>query len=327
MKIMKAAVYDRYGPPGVLRISEMPKPVPSDTEILVRIVSAAVTAGDTRIRAARFPKGFAPLARLIFGVIKPRNKILGSCFSGIVEEAGRNASAFKPGDEVCGLSGFRMRAHAEFVVVRAAGAIAQKPAGISHGDAAAILFGGTAALYFLRDRARIKRGECVAILGASGAIGAAAVQLAKNSGAAVTAVASAGHERLLLSLGADRFIDSKSGGLAECGGAYDIVLDTTGAMTIKAGKRLLAKGGRLALAAASLGQMLAFDKHVLTGTAPERAEDIAFLLSLMQQGLLRAVIDSTFPLGDIVAAHQRAEERGKSGSVIVRTSAATGTDR
>ncbi|NUT98334.1 MAG: NAD(P)-dependent alcohol dehydrogenase, partial [Saccharothrix sp.] len=180
---MRAAVVDRYGAPEVVRVAEVPRPEPRAGEVVVRVRAVAVTSGDARIRAARFPRGFGVAGRLALGLRGPRRPVLGGSFSGeVVEGAG-----FAPGDEVCGMSGVRLGAHAEYAAVPAA-KLVRKPAGVSHEDAAGLLFGGSTALCLLRDKGAIKAGHRVLVNGASGAIGTNAVQLAKHFGAEVTAV-------------------------------------------------------------------------------------------------------------------------------------------
>ncbi len=296
---MKAAVYHVYGPPDVIHVVEMPKPVPKPQEVLVKVMSVALTAADVRIRAARFPKGFGFLARLVFGLSAPRKSILGSCFSGVIEAVGGEVTQFKVGDEVCGTSSIGFGMHAEYGVVKASGSIVKKPQNVSHDDAAAVIFGGTASLYFLRDRAKIQKGQQILVNGADGALGTNAVQLAKHFGAIVTT--------------ATRMKPVPSGAV----GPYDIVFDTVGNLTPADASRLLTEKGTLILAVASLSQMFSGDKRVVTGTATEKAEDLRTLLSLVERGELYPVIDSVYPLERMVEAYQRAESRQKKGTIII----------
>jgi NADPH:quinone reductase-like Zn-dependent oxidoreductase len=194
---MKAAILEKYGAPEVLKIKEVPKPKISNKEILIKLDSVAITSADSRIRGARFPKGFGFLARLAFGITKPRIKILGSTYSGVVHEVGGKISEYKVGDEVCGMTGIKMGAYAEFIKLSNFKSVTLKPTKVSHGDAAAMLFGGTAALYFIRDKLLIKNGEEILINGASGAVGSNAVQLARYYGAKVTALTSGDNEEFI----------------------------------------------------------------------------------------------------------------------------------
>lgn len=318
---MKAAYYETYGTPDVVAVADVPKPLPKQDEILVKVMAVSVTAADARFRAAQFPKGFGMLARLLSGVARPRNNILGSCFSGVVEALGDSVDTMSVGDEVCGMTGMALGAHAEFLTVKVSKAIAKKPENVSHEDAAGVLFGGTAALYFLRDRAGVREGDKVAINGASGAVGTHAVQLARHFGATVTGVTSGDTIELVKSLGASDTIDYTQEALLDRQEQYDVILDTVGNIPISSGKRLLAEKGRLVLMVASLGQILAsqFDKQVCTGSAPERKEDIELLLSLLADKKLSVVKDKIYSLDNITAAHAHVSSGHTKGVTIVKT--------
>ncbi|MHA6784261.1 NAD(P)-dependent alcohol dehydrogenase [Pseudonocardia saturnea] len=308
---MKAAVVDGYGPPHVVRITDVPTPVPRPGEVLVRVHAAAVTAGDARIRGARFPRGFGVPARLAFGVRRPRRSILGMAFSGVVEAA---AHGFAAGDEVCGMTGVRLGAHAEYVAVPV-GKVVGKPAEVSHDDAAGLLFGASTALHFLRGRAAITRGTSVLVNGASGAVGTNAVQLAKHFGATVTGVTSAANAALVTGLGADRVVDHRT---TDVTGRFDVVLDTVGNLTPATGGRLLTDRGVLLLAVATLGQTIMSRGRVRSGSAPERAADFALLLQMVAKGELTVVLDDVLDLDGIVAAHERVDSGRKVGNLVIR---------
>ena len=203
---MRAAVIDRYGPPEVVRVAEVPRPTPGAGHVVVRVCAVAVTSGDARIRGARFPPGFGLFARLAFGVARPRRSILGMSFSGEVSEVGPEVHDLSPGDRVCAMTGMSMGAHAEYVAVKAT-RLARTPLGVRHEDAAGLLFGGTTAWYFLHDKADVGPGVSVLVNGASGAIGTNAVQLAHQLGATVTAVTSSANLELVRELGAHDVID------------------------------------------------------------------------------------------------------------------------
>jgi NADPH:quinone reductase-like Zn-dependent oxidoreductase len=314
---MRAAVADRYGPPEVVRIVEIPQPAVGADEVLVRVEAVAVTSGDARIRGARFPTGFAVPARLAFGISRPRRKILGGSFSGVVEAVGPRVTGIAAGDEVCGMTGVRMGAHAEYVAVPAK-KLARKPAGVSHEQAAGLLFGGSTALFFLRDKAAVGPGMSVLVNGASGAIGTSAVQLAKHFGATVTGVTSAANAGLVTGLGADRVIDYTREDLSRIADRFDVVLDTVGNLTISSGRRLLADGGVLMLAVAGLVETVRARGDVVAGSAPERVEDFELLLELAAAGEITVVIDQVHDLGDIVEAHRRVDSGHKVGNVVVR---------
>jgi NADPH:quinone reductase-like Zn-dependent oxidoreductase len=314
---MRAAVVDRYGPPEVVRVVDVPMPAPRSGEVLVRVSAAAVTAGDSRIRGARFPKGAAPFARLAFGLRGPRRKILGGSFSGVIEAIGAGVTGLTVGDEVCGMTGVRLGAHAERVAVPA-GRVVRRPAGVTDEDAAGVLFGGTTALYFLRDKAAVTAGQSVLVNGASGAVGSNAVQLAKHFGATVTAVTSTANVPLVSDLGAARVIDYTRTPLAEVTDRFDVVVDTVGNLSPASGRRLLTDGGVLLLVAANLWELLRAHGNVRAGTSGERAEDFALLLQLLASGNLRVVIDQVRDLDGIVAAHHRVDSGRKIGNIVVR---------
>lgn len=314
---MRAAIVDRYGPPEVIHLVERPRPKPRAGEVLVRVASAAVSSADARIRAARFPRGFGVPGRLVFGFCRPRQPVLGSAFSGRVAEAGPGVTGLGIGDAVCGMPGMRLGAHAEYMTVRA-DKISRRPAGVTDDDAAGVLFGGTTALHFLRDRGRLRRGQSVLVNGASGAIGTNALQLARHFGAKVTAVTSLSNAALAASLGAHHVIDYRSQSLDQVTERFDVVLDAVGNLTIAAGLRLLRHDGRLLLAVADLGQTLQARGRVMAGPSPEKTADADYLLGLVAAGTLRVVLDGTFPLEDIVAAHRRVDTGRKVGNVVVR---------
>lgn len=314
---MRAAIVERYGGPEVVRIVELPRPKLRAGQVLVRVEATAVNASDSRIRGARFPAGFGVPARLALGVRGPRRRVLGGVFSGVVEATADGVVDLAVGDAVCGMTGAAMGAHAELVAVDARGAVS-KPPSLSHEDAAGVLFGGTAALYFLRDRAKVRPGSSVLVNGASGAIGTNAVQLARHLGARATGVTSTANLELVAALGAERLIDYTETDLFASGDRFDVVFDTVGNLSIESGRRLLAPGGTLILAAASLGETLRARGDVIAGVAPERPEDFAHLLDLVVEGHLRVVTDSVHDLSGIVEAHRRVDSGRKVGSVIVR---------
>lgn len=314
---MRAVVVDKYGPPDVARIAEVPRPVPRKDEVLVRVVAAAVTSGDARIRGARFPPGFALPVRLAFGLRGPRRRILGMVFSGIVEDVGPGVAHVAPGDAVCGMTGMSMGAHAEFVSVGAQ-RVTAAPNGVSHADAAGLLFGGSTALYFLRDRASVRPGMTVLVNGASGAVGSNAVQLATHFGATVTGVTSAGNADFVKGLGAGRVIDYAASDVRALPERFDVVFDAVGNLSISSGRRLLRDGGVLVLAVASVWDLLRARRGVVAGSAPERAADFAWLLQLVAANALTVVVDRTFPLDHIGDAYRLVDTGHKRGNVIVQ---------
>lgn len=314
---MRVAMVERYGPPEVVRVVDVPRPAPGADDVLVRVVAVAVTSGDARIRAGRFPSGFAVPARLAFGITRPRRRVLGTTFSGVVDTVGTRVTDLAPGDEVCGMTGMRMGAHAEFVVVSAS-RLARVPRAVSHDDAAGVLFGGTTALHFLRGKVTLGPGTSVLVNGASGAVGTNAVQLAKHAGAHVTGVTSATNAALVTSLGADRIVDHTRQGVDSIAERFDVVLDTVGNLTIASGRRLLAPNGVLGLAVAGLWDTVRARGDVVTGSSRERVADFEHLLRLVGDGSLRVVHDGRFDLDHIADAHRRVDGGHKVGNVIVR---------
>lgn len=291
-------------------------PAPRAGEVLVEVRAAALTAGDARIRGGRFPRGFGPVARLMFGVRGPRRRILGSTFAGVVAAVGPGVTELAPGDPVCGTSEARLGAHAELVVAPV-GKVVRKPPAVSDDDAAAVNFGGTTALYFLRDRAAITAGQSVLVNGASGAVGTNAVQLARHFGATVTGVASARNARIVGELGA-AFIDHNTTDVAQLAERYDIVLDTVGNLNAAAGRRLLTADGVLLLVAADLWQLIGARGNVRAGSAPERAVDMELLLGLVAHGALKVVIDQVLPLEEIAEGYRRVDSGRKVGNIVIR---------
>lgn len=312
---MRAAVVDRYGPPEVVRVAEVPAPEPGPDQVLVRVVAVAVTAGDARIRAGRFPKGFGVPARLAFGLRGPRRPVLGSTFSGIVDAVGSKVQAIAPGDAVCGMTGMRMGAHAEHVAVDAR-RIVPKPDGVDHDQAAGVLFGGTTALHFLR-KAGVTPGTTVLVNGASGAVGTNVVQLARNLGAVVTGVTSGANAELVTSLGASDVLDHTTVDLATSAARYDVVVDAVGNLGLAGGRRLLTDGGRLVLVVASLGETIRARGAVIAGSGSERTEDMTALLRDVAEGMLTVVLEPPVDLDDIAAAHRLVDSGRKVGNVVV----------
>jgi NADPH:quinone reductase-like Zn-dependent oxidoreductase len=317
---MKAAVYRRYGPPDVVRIEEVPGPDPKANELLVKIEATTVSAGDARLRSARVPPGFGVLMRLGFGISGPRRPILGWEFAGDVAAVGRSVSRFAPGDRVFGV---RMGSHAEYVAAPE-DHVALMPRSLRYEDAAALVFGGMTTLFYLRDKAKIQPGERILINGASGAVGTAAVQLAKHFGATVTGVCSAANAELVRSLGAARVIDYAKDDFTRIGDTYDVIFDAVGNCPFSRCERALSSSGRLLLVVASLGQMLGGlvrpsrgERKVLTGVGAPRRDDLILLGELAESGALKPVIDRTYPLAHIADAHAYVDTGRKKGSVVI----------
>jgi NADPH:quinone reductase-like Zn-dependent oxidoreductase len=317
---MKAAIYRRYGPPDVVRIAELPAPVARPNEILVKILATTVSAGDSRLRSANVPPGWGLLLRLGFGILGPRKKILGWEFSGEVAAVGSSVKRFTVGDDVFAA---RLGCHAEYVTVPEDMA-APIPRNLTFGEAAALPFGGLTSLFYLRDKAHIQPGERVLVNGASGAVGSAAVQLAKHFGARVTGVCSAANAAMVKALGAEHVIDYSREDFAREREAYDIIVDTVGNCPFTRCQTALAAGGRLLLVVATLSQLIGAQlwpsragRRVLAGTGSVRSADLLFLKDLAETGRFKPVIDRTYPFERIAEAHAYVDTGHKKGSVVI----------
>ncbi|MEJ2125150.1 MAG: NAD(P)-dependent alcohol dehydrogenase [Alphaproteobacteria bacterium] len=321
---MKAAVYRQYGSPNVVHIEDVAKPEPKNNEVLVKIRATTVSAADWRIRSLTVPKGFGLIIRLFFGVLRPRQPILGTELAGEIEAVGKDVTKFKVGDAVFAYPGAELGSHAKYRTMPEDGRIALKPANLSFEEAAALSFGGATALYFLRDVAKLQKSESVLVVGASGSVGSAAVQLAKHFGAEVTGICSTANVELVKSIGADRVIDYTKEDYKQGGERYDVIFDTVGETPLAKNLSALKAGGRLALIAANLPQILATvwrsksdQKKVFAGPATESPEQLQFLKDLSEAGKFKPVIDQRFPLESIALAHARVDSRRKTGNVIV----------
>ena len=318
---MKAAVCERYGPPEVVQIREVPKPVPADGEVLVKALATTVNSGDARVRALRVPRGLTLAMRLRLGVTRPKTPILGFDVAGRVEAVGRAVSGFQPGDRVVASRGFDFGCHAEYVTVAEQGAMAKIPESLSEQEAVALCFGGTTALYFYR-LGELASGETALINGASGAVGTMAVQLAKHLGAEVTAVCSGANAELVKGLGADHVIDYATEDFTRNGQRYDVIMDNHGNAPYARVKGSLKPGGRFLMVIGDLWQMLAASrqKAVISGSENDSsitADGYRTLVSLAERGVLEPVIDTVLPFTQIVEAHRRVDSGHKVGSVVL----------
>ncbi|SMF81518.1 NADPH:quinone reductase [Azospirillum oryzae] len=316
---MKAWICLNYGGPEVLTLETRRKPVPKDNEVLIRICATTVASGDMRVRTLKMPRGFGLIARLVFGVTRPRQPILGAELAGTVEAVGRFVTTWKPGDAVIGFPGAAMGCHAEYRVMAADKPIAPKPANLSFEEAASLCFGGTTALHFLR-RAGLKAGESLLVIGASGAVGSAMVQLASHMGARVTGVTSTRNIDLVRSLGAQAVIDYTRQDFAEADETYDIVADTVGASSFAKCLPVLNEHGRYLGVSADLPGLFARPvgtKRSIAGPASERPEDVLELARLAEAGVLKPVIDRIYGFSQIADAHAHVETGHKRGSVVV----------
>jgi len=322
---MRAVVYDRYGPPDVLRLEEVERPAPREDELLVKIHATAVTRADCATREANRRSGLLVtlISRSISGIRRPRQRILGSEMAGVVGAIGSAVRNFAVGDHVFGSTGFRFGAYAEFICIRENARIAHKPAGISFEEAAAVCDGGLNALWCLR-LADLGKGQRILIYGASGAIGSAGVQLAKYFGADVTAVCSTKNLELMGALGAHRVIDYTHEDFTRNGQTYDVIFDAVGKHSFRRSKGSLRPGGKY-LATDGLRNLILArwtsrfgDKRVMFSIPPRYTQqDVVLLKELIEAGDFRAVIDRSYPLQDIVEAARYVETEQKTGNVVL----------
>lgn len=325
---MKAAVCTAFGPPEVLQLEEVEKPAPKDNEILIKVHATSVSTGDCNARGFVFiPPGLGLIARLMLGFNKPKNPILGADVAGEIEAVGKDVKSFKPGDSVYGIDGGGVGAYAEYKVMPAEKALALKPANMTFEEAVSIPFGGLTAFYFLKEKANIQPEQKVLVNGASGAVGTAAVQIAKAFGAEVTGVCSTKNLELVKSLGADHVIDYTQEDFTQNGQTYDIILDpVVGKTSFSRCKNSLKPNGFYLAVAGGLPEMLQMvwtglmgSKKVIFGggEACEEKEHLASLNELIEAGKLKAVIDRCYPLEQIVEAHRYVDQGHKKGNVVI----------
>jgi NADPH:quinone reductase-like Zn-dependent oxidoreductase len=322
---MRAVVYDRYGPPDVLRLEEVEKPAPKEDEVLVGIRATAVTRADCATREANRRSGLlvSAISRLVSGARRPRQRILGSEFAGEVAAAGSAVTQFAVGDRVFGSTGFRFGTYAEFTCVPESARIAQMPTGVDFEEAAPVCDGGLNSLWCLK-LAKLGQGTRILVYGASGAIGTAGVQLAKHFGAEVTAVCGTKNLDLVRSLGAGSVIDYTREDFTRNGETYDVIFDAVGKQSFGRCKGSLKPGGRY-LATDGLGNLLLGlwtprfgDKKVIFQIPPRYTkEDVLFLKELIEAGKFRAVIDRRYRLEDVVEAARYVETEQKTGNVVL----------
>lgn len=320
---MKAVTYYNYGTPDVLKLEELEKPVPKDNEVLIRIYATTVTAVDSIFRNG---KTFS--ARLATGIFKPKINIPGSDFAGEIEAVGMNVSLFKIGDKVFGDSSSKSSTCAEYLCLGEDEPITAMPSGLNYTQAAAIPYGTLTALPFLRDNGKIREGHKILILGASGAVGTSAVQLAKSYGADVTGVCSNANTELVKSLGADRVIDYTAEDFTESEDKYDIIFDSIGKSSFNECKDLLKEEGVYLTTVVGIGILV---RMMLTSRSKKKAviaftglrkktdklQDLGIIKGLVEAGKLKPVIDRTYTLEDTSEAHRYVDKGHKKGNVVI----------
>jgi NADPH:quinone reductase-like Zn-dependent oxidoreductase len=326
---VRAVVYDRYGPPDVLRLEDVERPVPAEDEVLVKIHATTVNRFDTATREANRRSGplISLLSRLVSGLRRPRHRILGTEFAGEVVNVGAGVSEFAVGDRVFGTSGLSFGAHAEFIAIRESDRIAHMPAAMRFEEAAPICDGALNALTCLK-QANLRKGRTILIYGASGAIGTAGVQLASYFGADVTAVCNTKNLELVRSLGADRVIDYTKEDFTRNGQTYDVILDAVGKQSFRRCRGSLEPGG-IFLPTDGLGNLIwalltsrTGGKKVLFQIPPRQTkQDVLFLKELVEAGKYRPVIDRCYPLEEVVAATRYVETEQKTGNVVLTVDA------
>lgn len=305
---MKAVICTKYGPPEVLEIQDVAKPIPKDNEILVRIIATAVNSGDVRVRGLAV-KGFMKIMmRLVLGFSKPRKSILGTVYAGIVESTGEKVSKYKRGDKVFGMTGFNFGTYAAYIALKESGNVSIMPKNASFDEAVSLVFGGQTALYFLEKAKLTQRDNPkVLIIGATGSVGIAAVQIAKHYGADVSAVCSSDGLRVIEKLGVSKIILYDKEEFTQTAVKFDIIFDAVGKTSKKSCEKLLESGGIYK----TVGGL---------EYASESLQQLELIKELWEKGAYQAVIDKTFPFDKVVEAHRYVDTGRKKGNVVLKIS-------
>lgn len=319
---MKAIVFTKYGSPDVLQLKEIDKPTPKDNEVLIRVYATTATPSDGLMR-----RGNSLMGRIIIGFRKPRKRfqLLGTELAGEIEAVGKAVTRFKIGDQVYGFRGFGTGTYAEYKCMPETASLAIKPVNLSYEEAAASVDGSSTALFFLRDKAKLQRGEKVLINGASGSIGTFAVQLAKYFGADVTGICSSRNVDLVKSLGADHVIDYTQEKFTQNGQTYDVIFDAVGKSSFGRckpslkpnGRYLVTNGNMLANYARTFWSSMFGTKKFIFALSIEKAESLAFLKDLLETGTIKPIIDKSYPMEQVADAHRYVETGHKQGNVVL----------
>ncbi len=320
--MMKAIIYEKYGPPEVLQLKEVEKPTPKDNEVLIRIYATTVTKYDCWVRSSTAPPGFKLMSRIASGIRKPKKPIIGMELAGEIKAVGKDVKLFKKGDQVYGISLINMGTYAEYICLPE-DVVAIKPTNMTYEEATAVPYGALTALFFLR-KVNIQSGQKVLVFGASGGIGTYAVQLTKIFGAEVTGVCSTKKIELVKSLGADRVIDYTKEDFTKRDEVYDVIFDTIGKSPFSGSKRSLKKEGFYIFTTFGLPRLLRLlwlkltsRKKVIFGVVDSKSEDLIYLKELIEAGKLKSVIDKRYPLEQIAEAHRYVETGHKKGQVVI----------
>jgi NADPH:quinone reductase-like Zn-dependent oxidoreductase len=321
MTMMLAATVRRYGGPDVVTLETLPRPKPKPGELSIRVTAAAVTAADARLRANDAPRGFGILMRLITGVIRPRNPVPGMEFAGVVDALGSETSGYSIGQRVFGITGLKGGTQAEYLTIKANGKLFATPDTLTDPEAAAFFFGGLTAADFLLDKAALRSGQRLLVNGATGAVGSAALQIARHLGAHVTAVARAENHAFARDLGADTTLDYRDGPIS---GHWDAILDVVGTLPYPKAAPLLSAGGRLLPVTATLAEQLSYSLrpkrgpcHISGGVIADTPAAMQRLIRLHRDGSYRPIVGTVLPLAQIAKAHALAGSGHKTGNVVV----------
>ena len=317
---MKAIVCTKYGPPEVLQLKDVEKPVPKDDEVLIRVHSTTVTSGDVWIRSSTYSPWFWLFGRIMYGITKPRKKIPGNELSGEIEAIGKDITQFQVGDKIYGIvwSTSFGGAYAEYKCLPENG-VAIKPANMTYEEAAAVPIGGLTALVLLR-KGKIQSGQKILIYGASGSVGTFAVQLAKYFGAEVTGVCSTTNIKMVKSLGADKIVDYTKEDFTKNDQTYDVIFDAVRKMSFSRCKYSLTKKGVYITVdwplLTAFWTSIVGHRKVVFGIA-NKVEDLTFLRELIEAGKLKSVIDKVYPLEQVIEAHRYVDKGHKKGNVVI----------